>query len=438
MNFIGIDIGTSSISCVIYDPLSKKSEYCTIVNDTYLHSPDEWEKSQDPIKIMEIIENVLCGYLERYDDIGGIGITGQMHGVLYVDEQGNAISPLYTWQDGRGNLIYVRNMTYAKFLSIATGYNMATGYGLVTHFYNKTNNLIPEGAKKICTIMDYVAMKLSGRKEPVTDFTNGAALGFFDVEQLIFDYPAIEIVGIDSSIVPDTDNSGLCLGYYKNIPVYPAIGDNQAAFIGSVNDKRSSVHITVGTSSQISVYTDKYIAIPGLDTRPFPGGGYILVGAALCGGQAFSILKDFFKKTLTMFSANCRDINDEDIYEIMSSVSYKDNAYDIPVVETLFSGTRSKPSDRGNIHNLSSNNFTPENLVIGFLKGICNELYGFYNNLPENLKKDKKSITGSGNALKKNPLLHKAFEEQFDLKMNFSDCREEASFGACLTSIKNM
>ena len=437
MNFIGIDVGTSTISCVIYNPLSKETDYQTITNDTFLHSPEEWEKSQDPAKITDKIENALNGYLEKHKDIKGIGITGQMHGILYVDEEGNAISPLYTWQDGRGNLIYKENKTYAEFLSETTGYKVATGYGLVTHFCNKINSLIPAGAKKICTIMDYVAMKLSGKKEPVTDYTNGAALGFFDVENLKFDYQAIEKAGIDSSILPDTYNSGLCLGFYKNIPVYPAIGDNQAAFIGSVSEKQTSIHITVGTSSQISVYTDKYISISGLDTRPFPGGGYILVGAALCGGQAFSILKDFFKKTLIMFAANCQDINEQDIYELMTSVLYKDKTRDIPVVETLFNGTRSRPSDRGSIHNLSTNNFTPENLVLGFLKGICNELYDFYCNLPENIKKDKNSITGSGNALKKNPLLCKAFEEQFKLKMNFSNCMEEAAFGACLISIKN-
>ena len=439
MNYIGIDIGTSTISSVVYNPSSKETDYKTLINDTLLQTPEYWKKSQDPEKILDIIEEILSGYIEQYRDIKGIGITGQMHGVLYLDNRGCAISPLYTWQDGRGNLIYKNNKSYAEFLSDTTGYKLATGYGLVTHFYNIVNNLVPPGAKKICTIMDYVSMKLSGKIEPVTDYTNGAALGFFDVEKLMFDKLAMEKAGIDYSIVPETDNSEVCLGYYKGIPVYPAIGDNQAAFIGSVEEKQSSVHITVGTSSQISVFTDRYIKIPELDTRPFPGGGYILVGAALCGGQAFSILKAFFEKTLIMFSAKeaySRGLNDQDIYELMSSVPYKDNLQDIPVVKTLFDGTRSCPSDRGSINNISVNNFEPENLVIGFLKGICSELYSFYDNIPEDIKKGKSSIIGSGNALKKNPLLCKAFEEQFELNILFSHCREEAAFGACLTSIK--
>ena len=281
--------------------------------------------------------------------------------------------------------------------------------------------------------MDYVVMKLSGKNEPVTDYTNGASLGFFDVETSMFDFPALEKAGIDASIVPATDNSRSCYGYYKEIPVYLAIGDNQSAFLGSVDNKQSSIHITVGTSSQISVYTEKYIKVPGLDTRPFPGGGFILVGAALCGGQAFSILNNFFEKTLKMFAV--KEMNNQDIYKIMTSVMYKDISYDIPVVETLFDGTRSRPTDRGSINNISVNNFSPENLVVGFLKGICQELYNFYDNLPDEIKKEKNTIIGSGNALKKNQLLCKAFEEQFHLDMHFSHCREESAYGACVNQL---
>ena len=430
MNFIGIDIGTSTISSVIYNSSSKETGYKTIVNNTLRQTSEDWEKLQDPGEIMDIIEEILSGYLKEYHDIKGIGITGQMHGVLYIDDQGNAISPLYTWQDGRGNLIYKENKTYAEFLSDATGYNLSTGYGLVTHFYNKENSLIPSGAKKICTIMDYVVMKLSGRKEPVTDYTNGSGLGFFNVESLTFDIPAMKKVSIDVSILPETNSSGSCVGYYNDIPVYPAIGDNQAAFIGSVENKQNSVHITVGTSSQISVFTDNYIKVPELDTRPFPGGGYILVGAALCGGEAFSILKNFFEKTLAMFGEKHADI-----YEVMTSTAYKNNMMDIPTVKTLFNGTRKHPKERGSISNISENNFTPENLVIGFLNGICDELYNFYNNLPEDIKRNKNNIIGSGNALKKNPRLCKVFEEQFELNMIFSHCREEAAFGACLVAV---
>ena len=42
-------------------------------------------------------------FFARYPDIERIGVTGQMHGILYLDGEGNAVSPLYTWQDARGD-----------------------------------------------------------------------------------------------------------------------------------------------------------------------------------------------------------------------------------------------------------------------------------------------------------------------------------------------
>jgi len=433
MHFIGIDIGTSSISSVAYDHEKKKIESVTINNDSTLISSDSWEKIQSPQRIMEIVEKIMEDYSKRYPDIRGIGVTGQMHGMLYLNEHGEAISPLYTWQDGRANQPYHNGQTYASYLSEETGYALATGFGLVTHYYNQVNGLVPDGASRICTIMDYVVMKLSGRKMPLTDYSNGASLGFFDLEKHSFDHSALEKANINKSLLPELTESFTCCGYYnKQIPVYSAIGDNQAAFLGSVKDIHNSIHITVGTSSQISVYSDKFVKIPELDTRPFPGGGYILVGAALCGGQAFVMLKNFFEQVVTYFS--CEIPVDLDIYQIMTSTAYPSETSDLPKVKTLFDGTRFAPWKRGEIENISLNNFTPENLIIGFLKGISNELYNFYIRLPEEIRNQKDSIIGSGNALKRNPLLCKAFEEEFNRKMSFSQYQEEAAFGACISA----
>lgn len=434
MHFIGIDIGTSTISAIAYHYGKTETESITVKNDSAIVSAVDWEMIQSPERIVSIVEDILAQFLDSYADIKGIGFTGQMHGILYVNSEGEAISPLYTWQDGRGNQLYRDGQTYASYLSEQTGYDLATGFGLVTHYYNQVNSLIPEGAMHICTIMDYIVMKVTGLKTPLTDYSNGASLGVFDLENLQFDYQALNKIGIDLSFLPEAIESTSCCGYYRRcIPVYPAIGDNQAAFIGSVRDKHQSIHITVGTSSQISIYSEKFIKISSLDTRPFPGGGYILVGAALCGGQAFAMLKDFFEKILEMFTGG--SFVKQDVYQLMNSVLYKDKSNDLPVVDTLFSGTRFQPAKRGAITNISLDNFTPDNLIIGFLKGISQELYDFYQCMPYELKKDKTMIIGSGNALKKNPLLCEAFEEQFKIRLSLSDYQEEAAFGACLNAV---
>ncbi|WP_214228329.1 FGGY family carbohydrate kinase [Pedobacter sp. B4-66] len=434
MHFVGIDIGTSSISGVAYNYENKEVESITRDNDSNLPSPKSWEKIQAPGRIMEQVQEILADFSSRYPNIKGIGLTGQMHGILYVNHEGDAISPLYTWQDGRGNQSYLEDKTYASFLSELTGYDLASGYGLTTHFFNSINDLVPKEAKKISTIMDYVVMKLANKKTPLTDYSNGASLGFFDLEKLEFDHAAIEKANIDCKLLPELTQSTTCCGYFEDrIPIYSAIGDNQAAFLGSVKDLHKSIHITVGTSSQISVYSEHFLNVQTLDTRPFPGGGYLLVGAALSGGQAFAMLKTFFEKTLEKFAAKIP--LGLDIYQIMTDIGYKDNSNDLPVVETLFNGARFTSQKRGHIENISFDNFTPENLILGFLKGISLELFNFYQHLPSEIKNEKHVIIGSGNALKRNPLLCSAFEEQFKTQLICSNYQEEAAFGACLNAI---
>ena len=432
MYFIGIDIGTSSICGIIYNIQNKEIETITRENDAYIKTSYVWEKIQNVSIIYQIVSNIISEFSSRYSDIQGIGFSGQMHGMLYVNKEGDAVSPLYTWQDERASQLYKNSKTYTEYLSDITGYSLATGYGLVTHFYNMENKLVPKDAEKLCTIMDYVVMRLCVNKSPLTDYSNAASLGFFDIKNLNFDIAALDKAGINSSILPKTTESPKLAGYYKNIPVYSAIGDNQASFLGSVLNIDSSIHIMVGTSSQISVYSPGYVNIKPLDTRPFPGGGFLLVGAALCGGQSIDILKKLFESTVKLFSINSDEIDYYEKIATLDSEKYSDNSL---IVNTLFAGTRSEPDTRGSILNISTSNLTPENLIMAFTKGICDELYDFYKIIPEQIKKNKTILIGSGNGIKKNALLKKTLENKFQRQLIQSPYQEESAFGACKCAI---
>lgn len=430
MNFLGIDIGTSSICGIVYNTVSKDIVSIAKINNTDMLSCNVWEKVQDANAIVDIVLDLIQELRIQYPDIKGIGLSGQMHGILYVNAEGEAVSPLYTWQDMRGSLLYKDGMSYAAYLSKQTGFPLSTGFGLVTHYYNKVNSLVPQNAVKLCTIMDYTAMRLTGKCEPLVDCSNAASLGFFDKEKLAFDKEALWNVGIDNSILPEIGKAFSRVGHYENISVYTAIGDNQASFLGSIRDIRHSIHITVGTSSQISVYSEDYVNVPLLDTRPLPGGGYILVGAALCGGCSFSLLKKFFSETIKLYTGE--EMDDTDLYKIMVSVPYKEVQEDDIRVETLFGGTRSHPEKRGKIMNISCLNWHPENLIRGFLEGMSQELYDFYQLLPNSIRERKTILVGSGNGIKRNPLLCQILEERFKCHLQVSACREEAALGACI------
>ena len=433
--YVGIDIGTSTISGIIFDPETRNLRSVTKKNTSRLEPENPWEDLQDPHIILSIVQEILDEFLGSSGEFRGIGITGQMHGILYVDKNGNSQGPLCTWQDKRGDAMYKDNLSYADYLSVSSGYALATGYGMVTHFYNSRNNLIPVGSHKICTIMDYVVMKLAKNKVPLIDHSNAASLGFYDLQNFSFDREAMEKLSIPHDILPEIAPSGHIAGYYNDQTfVCNAIGDNQASFLGAVNDIEKSVLINIGTGSQVSIFTDQYLKNECLESRPFPGGGYILVGSALCGGHSLAILKNFYDEIIEMFCTSpCKKI---DFYKALNSLPYsKENKKDSLEVEVFFRGTRMNPRKRGSITNISAENFSPANLIFGFLNGISNELLGFFEQIPESKRNQIERIIGSGNAIRMNSLLCRIMEDRFGHKMAIPENSEQAAFGACLTAL---
>jgi sedoheptulokinase len=354
-----------------------------------------------------------------------------MHGILYVDGAGRAVSPLYTWQDGRGERTRADGKSHAGFLSDALGQRLSTGMGFVTHYYNAANKLVPEGARRVCTIADYVAMRLAHATAPVMDTTMAASLGCFDLRRLDFRRDAMRKLGVEESFFPSVSRSYQALGEHEpGTAVFPGLGDNQASFLGAVSDVRHSVLFNIGTGSQISLFSEECLEIPGIDTRPFPFGGYIGVGAALCGGRAYALLHDFFEQTLKLFGGGAGAGGGTASWDIM-------NAAHVPgterlVVDTRFNGTRVAPSIHGSITGLGPGTFTPEHLIVGVREGIAAELLDFFALFPTALRTAANQMVGSGNGVRLNPALQVIFEGHIGMKMRIPAHREETSFGAAL------
>ena len=108
MKAAGIDIGTTTISGVVLEKeengQAKILEAKTVENGCFIETGNEWERIQYAKEIVERAVNLLDYFLEKYPHVERIGLTGQMHGIVYVDKEGNCVSPLYTWQDVRGSI----------------------------------------------------------------------------------------------------------------------------------------------------------------------------------------------------------------------------------------------------------------------------------------------------------------------------------------------
>jgi sedoheptulokinase len=428
---IGLDIGTSTICAVVVDGISGELlETITRHNDSMIASENGWEKIQNPAKILDDINRIVFELEKKYAPIACIGLSGQMHGIVYIDREGNAVSPLYTWQDGRGNLEYKDGDRYADALSKTCGYRLATGFGAVTHYYNSINGLVPASARGLCTIHDYAAMKLARLSKPLMNPTNAASLGCYNMEKHTFDRPAMVAAGVDDTFFPGVSAEIEIIGTTaSNIPVALAIGDNQASFMGSVKHNRGSLLVNIGTSGQISLFTDK--TIPGLqiEPRPFTKDGFLLVGSSLCGGRSYALLEEFFRTVVQMATGTPPPV----MYDLMNKL-----ANDFPLLEnkleisTQFSGTREHPEERASIRNLGVDNFTPRHFVVGILEGTARELYNMYEKMSPVLAQKPEMLIGSGNAIRLGKPLQRIVSEVFGMPIKIPLYKEEAAYGAAL------
>ena len=422
---IGIDIGTTTISAVVLDPAAGESAgVYTLPNDSNLESGNLWEKQQDPDKIIERIDRLMESLLRRYPGVKCIGITGQMHGIVYVNADGCAVSPLYTWQDERAGQ---GNPSSCRLLFEKTGYTVSPGYGLATHFDEQRNGKVPADAVKICTIMDYVVMHLCGNKSPVTHSSNAASFGLYRTDENRFDTDAVGKAGMDPRILPDVTDGCEIVGTFRGIPVAAAIGDNQASFMGSVRNPLESALANFGTGSQISMLGGGTYSDSAIEIRPFMEGRRLLSGSALCGGRAYALMERFFRAYVTA----CGMAVSEQ-YDVMNTLARRGiESGRILDMRTTFCGTRNDPTLRGSICGISEDNLTPEAMIAGTLYGMARELYGMFEKMPH---EHVRTLITSGNAVRKNPALRMMLEQVFGMEIRVPVHREEAAFGAAMFS----
>ena len=425
--YLGIDIGTTNIAFCVADLKDNRQVECySIPNNGNIKDNLSFSRIQDARVIAEtVLENVtkLC---EKHPSLCGIGLSGQMHGILYIDKNGSPVSPLFTWQDERANQIYCDNITYADYITEETEKSAKYGYGLATHFYNIKNGLVPKNAVSLCSASDFAAMKLCGLCEPVVHTSMAQSFGLFDNRNLCFDISSCQKIGIDKDFLPKTTCENKTMGFYKNIPVCVAIGDNQASFLGAVRDTENDILVNYGTGSQISIVSNYRDDLENAELRPFIGGKYLVCGAALCGGRAYALLENFFRQ-YTTFSG----VDADSQYEVMGRLALEElekNEENLPVFDTRFCGTRNDSKKTASITNLTIENFTPSKLTLSLLYGMATELYNMY--------LDAKSppfskLVASGNGVRKNKALQVVISKVFGKELILPEIQEEAALGAC-------
>lgn len=413
MSVIGIDIGTTSV-CVLRMDASGVTGIRR-QNHGFL----DGFYSQDPEEIYSMVLEMTDELWE--EQVTDVALSSQMHGILFVDGDGKAVSPFYTWKNPWGEEAFA-GTTVARYLTARTGRATRSGHGLCTAFYLRQRGEIPANAASLCNIGDYVALRLTGEPKPVLNITIAESIGGFDPQTGDFDRPLLVRLGLEPGLFPRVSKADFVCGIHRGARVHAAFGDNQCSFLGSVGDYRRDVCINVGTGQQVSCFGEHYEAGGEIEVRHFFDLGYLYVGVSQNGGKVYERLIRMIESLVSLYTGEKID-GYARTRALWSACPPREKMPE--VIPALYGAIGAQPAGSVLLRGLEDGQDGLD-LVTGYVAGMAEELAGLYNRIPENVRKNKTRFYASGNGIVRNEILWKLTEERLNAKIE-RECREEAA-----------
>src|SRR5215208_1314746 len=205
--FLGIDTSTTSSKALIID---ERGKVIAVASSPHtLQTPKPLWSEQDPREWWEAVSASIRSALEKAgiggERVAAVGLTGQMHGLVLVDEAGDVLRPAILWNDQRTQSqcdeIHAR-LGREKFIQI-TGNVALTGFTAPKILWVKENE--PEvfaKAKHVLLPKDYVRLKLTG--EYAMDKADGAGTVLFDLRSRDWSDEVLSALGIPRAWMPKT------------------------------------------------------------------------------------------------------------------------------------------------------------------------------------------------------------------------------------------
>ena len=270
---LGIDIGTSGTKTILFD--EKGNKICSHIVEYDLIQPKNGWAEQDPEQwwkaVKETIKYIVKNTNINVEDIKGIGLSGQMHGLVMLDKDGNVLRNAILWCDGRTSkecLEITEKVGKERLIEICANPAL-TGFTAGKILWVRKNE--PEIYKQCYKILlpkDYIRYKLTNTfgAEP----SDASGTNLFDIKNMCWSKEILDKLNIDINLLPEikqsidiagtlTKNVSLELGLSQNTVVCMGAGDNAAAAIGTGVVEKGKAFTTIGTSGVVFAYTDKLV-----------------------------------------------------------------------------------------------------------------------------------------------------------------------------------
>jgi sedoheptulokinase len=394
---IGLDLGTTTVTGVLLD--AGRGEVLRLARRRNDAAPAgralPTRAEQDPNRLCTLALEVLAELAREHDPVHGISLTGQKHGLLCVDAANRPLTPLISWQDQRtaeplpGTRLTTLDRLHARLDDLDwrdNGCRVAHGYGAATLFWLVQQGQLPPATHRVCTIAGWLAGQLAGQS-PATDPTFAASWGIYNLREGTWNAAFLNRLGIEARLLPPVLPSGDTLGVLlprlaqdlgqpAGLPIFNALGDTQASFLGAclpppavppdpsgldcpsspgrgkspghsrshqgADEPARAIFLNIGTGGQICWMVPHFQPPTGaVETRPLLPGRYLRVGASLCGGAAYAWLNRTVRAWLSEFGI---EIEEDAVYERLNTLAAECEPGHGLRVRPTFLGARADPA----------------------------------------------------------------------------------------------
>ncbi len=262
---VGIDVGTTGTKAVLVDPSGRVAARAT--HEYPLHTPRPGWAEQDPADwwraTVSAIRDVLSASGASPDEVRGIGLSGQQHGSVFLDGNGNVLRDALLWCDQRtaAQCDWIHETVGSDKVVEETLNPVLTGFQAPKIVWLKDNEPeIYEQLRMILLPKDYVRYRLTG--EFATEVSDAAGTSLLNVGKRQWSEVMLKGLGLTTDMLPTVHESPVAsaeicetaareTGLRAGMPVAGGGGDNACSAVGNGVIEEGIVQVSVGTSGTV-------------------------------------------------------------------------------------------------------------------------------------------------------------------------------------------
>jgi xylulokinase len=327
---LGIDIGTSGAKALLID--ADGGVIASATEEYPLYTPRPLWAEQEPEEWWRATVGAIRAVLARAEidpsHVAGLGLTGQMHGMVALDAQGQVLRPCIMWNDQRTAAQcadIMQTVGRERFLAL-TGNVALPGFTAPKILWVREHE--PEVYRQIAQVLlpkDYIRYRLTG--DYATEVSDASGTVLLDVERRRWSAEVLEALGIPPEWLPRCYESPEVTGVLQRsaaeetglpsgLAVVGGAGDQAAQAVGSGIVRAGIVSVTVGTSGVVFAACDEMKRDPQARLHSFchalPGRWHVM-GVMLSAGGSLRWLRD----TIAGAEREVGRLTNVDPYEVM-------------------------------------------------------------------------------------------------------------------------